>query len=212
MRRVKLDPFDLDISVLREAADVLRDGGVVGFPTDTVYGLAGDPRSETAVSKLYQIKSRPMKLAIPIIAADREQVMCCVRDVTSVAESLMASFWPGPLSIVMRAAIVLDRRVLGEGESVAVRIPANPIARGLAKQFGFPIMATSANVHGEQPGVNGKQVFEALGAKVDLVVDGGATRGGSPSTVVDARSEVPILVRNGAVPWSRVLGSLRQNC
>jgi len=209
VRRVTLDPVDLDIGVLREAADILRDGGLVGFPTDTIYGLAGDPRNETAVLKLYQVKSRPAALAVPIIAADREQVMRCVRDVTPVASSLMASFWPGPLSIIMKATLLLDRRILGEGDSVAMRIPENNIARELARQFGFPIMATSANVHGKPPGVTGKRVYETLGTKVDLILDGGAARGGIPSTIVDARGEIPMLVRGGAVPWSRVLDSLQ---
>ena len=107
MKRVILNPFDLDVGILREAVSVLRDGGLVGFPTDTVYGVAGDPRNKTAVLKVYQVKSRPSNLAVPIIAADREQVMGCVRDVTPVATSLMAAFWPGPLSIVMKAAGIL---------------------------------------------------------------------------------------------------------
>lgn len=208
MKRVILNPFDLDVGILREAVSVLRDGGLVGFPTDTVYGVAGDPRNKTAVLKVYQVKSRPSNIAVPIIAADREQVMGCVRDVTPVATSLMAAFWPGPLSIVMKAAGILDRRILGEGDSVAMRVPGNIIARELAKEFGFPIMATSANMHGEPPGVTGKEVCEALGGKVDLVLDGGRAPGGLSSTVVDGRGNVPVLVRDGPVPWSSILSLL----
>ena len=188
------------------AVDALRRGQVVAYPTDTLYGLAVNPANGDAVSRLFALKGRPLDKAIPLIAADLDQV----RDwttMTPLAERLAASFWPGPLTLVVATRRVVDPRVLGDGGTVAIRVPDQGEARTLAAAAGCPITSTSANASGQPPTPNPDGVARTLPA-VDVLVDDGVTTGGVASTIVDATGTQPILVRAGAIAWERVLESL----
>ena len=196
-----------DPQTLRIAARILTAGGVVAYPTDTLYGLAADPRDAAAVDRLVDAKRRPPGLAIPLIAADRAQAERAAGALTPLALRLMEAFWPGPLAIVVGAARDLDRRVVGEGGTIAVRVPANAVARALARTFQHPITATSANRSGRPAPATAADAGAAFGTDIDAVIDAGPTPGGAPSTIVDARGAAPRLVREGAVPWDRVLQS-----
>lgn len=187
------------------AADRLRQGLVVAYPTDTVYGLAVDPRNPDAVRRLFALKGRPETSALTLIAADVAQVRE-VAHMTAEAERIAARWWPGPLTIVMRAAAVLSPEMLAGGTTVGVRIPDHPVAVALARGFGFCITATSANRSGEPAAASADAVAQAL-PLVDVIIDGGHARGGPPSTIVDASREPIALIRAGAVPWERVLHS-----
>jgi L-threonylcarbamoyladenylate synthase len=192
---------------VRHAVAVLRDGGVVAYPTDTLYGLAVDPRSAAAVAKLFSVKQRIVGQAIPLIAANEHQAEL-VGTFTPVARRLVRIFWPGPLSIVVAATERVCAEVRAADGSVAVRVPDSEGARALAEAFGFCITATSANLSGEPPTPLAAVVRATLAERVDYILDAGDAPGGKPSTIVDARADTPRLVRAGVVPWERVLESL----
>ena len=205
---LSVDPERPDPEVLRKAVDALAAGEVVAFPTDTLYGLAVDPRRADAARRLFALKRRPAGQAVPLIAAGSGQVDLVAREVTRLARRLAARWWPGPLSIVLDAAPALDPRLLTEAGTVAIRVPAQGLARRLAADFEHPITATSANRSGEPPAADAAAVAAGLGSDLFVLVDGGPVRGGPPSTIVDARGDTPMLVREGAVGWDRVLQSL----
>jgi L-threonylcarbamoyladenylate synthase len=198
-----------DGEALKDAAAVLARGGVVVFPTDTLYGLAVDPWRHDAVARLFALKRRDARLAVPLIAADVAQVEAWLGALGSAGARLAAAFWPGPLTLVLDARPGLDPALLGEGPSVAVRVPAHAVATGLAGALGRPVTSTSANRSGQLPSARVADLPAALVAEVDLVLDAGPCRGGAPSTIVDVRRGEVVLIRAGAVPWDRVVESLR---
>ena len=189
------------------AVEVLRDGGVVAYPTDTLYGLAVDPRSAIAVARLFAIKERDAASAIPLIAASLEQAREAGH-FSDLHSRLAKSFWPGPLTIVLPAAEVIARELLGTGSTVALRVPAHPVAQALAARHGFCITSTSANRSGEAAATTAQQVSNELMNSIDLILDGGPSPGVAPSTIGAVTSEGPRLVRAGAIAWDRVLESL----
>jgi L-threonylcarbamoyladenylate synthase len=203
----RVRPDTPDPGAIREAAAYLRAGLVVAYPTDTLYGLAVDPRNAAAVQRLYELKGRPESSALTLIAADLAQVRAA-GELTVDAERLAAYWWPGPLTIVMHARPALAREALAGGATVGIRVPAHAVAVALARAAGFAITATSANRSGEPPATVPDEIATAMPG-VDAILDGGPVRGGAPSTLVDA-SKVPIaLVREGVVSWSKVLESLQ---
>jgi len=192
---------------LLRAITILRSGGVVAYPTDTLYGLGVDPRSTRAVERLFDVKEREPGKAVPLIAASIEQANeAAVFDARArqVAESL----WPGALSIVLQARNLLRSGILAADGSVAIRVPAHPISQALAAGFGFCITATSANLSGEPPTASPAVVARSIGNRIDFLFDAGESPGGPPSTIVDLRSPEPRLIRAGAVAWERVLRSI----
>jgi L-threonylcarbamoyladenylate synthase len=193
-------------AAVQAAVEAMRRGLVVAYPTDTLYGLAVDPANAGAVTKLFALKGRDLARAIPLIAADLSQVRAWTT-VTPLAERLAEAFWPGPLTLVLRAAVNIDTRVLAEDGTVAIRVPDHAVARALAAAAGCPVTSTSANPSGQPPTADADEVARALPA-VDVLIDGGLTPGGAPSTIVDATGSLPVLIRAGAIAWERVLESL----
>lgn len=203
--RLVVVPDAPDEPSLRQAADCLAAGEVVAFPTDTLYGLAVDPRNAAAVARLYDVKGRPADRAVPLVAADLDQVVEQVGRLTPLALQLAGRFWPGPLSLVIPASPSLVPGIVAPDGTVAVRVPAHPVARGLARMAGHPVTATSANRSGRPPAVTPEEVVRELGDGVALVLDAGPAPGGPPSTVVRVTADRIELVREGAVAWTRVL-------
>jgi L-threonylcarbamoyladenylate synthase len=209
VRVLTVDPQNPAQTAVREAADALARGAIVAFPTDTLYGLAVDPRSASAVDRLYAVKGRAFDQPLPLIAADEVQAAVEAGELSALARSLAAEFWPGPLTLIVPAHAGLCPRVHGSTGRVAVRVPAHPTARALARAVGHPITATSANISGDPPASSAEQVLTTLGGSIDLLLDGGPTSGGLPSTIVDTTGTTPLLVRAGVVPWERVLEFLQ---
>jgi L-threonylcarbamoyladenylate synthase len=193
--------------LISRAADTLSAQGIVAYPTDTLYGLAVDPRSDVAVERLFTAKGRPAGVAIPLIAASLEQAQE-LATFTDADLRLARAFWPGPLTLVLRPRQPLSPRVVASGRTVAVRVPANAIARALAAAFGFCITATSANRSGDAPARSADAALTALGDEIDLVLDGGPSESGPASTIVEIGEGGPQLIRAGAVGFDRVLKSL----
>ena len=203
--QLSLDPSTPDEATIDQAVRVLIGGHLIGYPTDTLYGLGADPRRPDAVERLFAAKGRPAELAVPLIAADLEQVERHAGVLTPLGRRIADEFWPGPITLVLTATSTLSRRLLGGGDSVAVRVPDHEVARALARRLGHPVTATSANRSGQPAPSTAEETVAALGTAVDLVVDAGATTGGAPSTIVDVRAETPVLVRPGMIPWDRVV-------
>ena len=209
MIRLRVDPIQLLPDDLLQAAGVLARGGVVAYPTDTLYGLAVDPAQTSAVEALFRIKARQAGHAIPLVAADLTQVERVGR-MTALASELALRFWPGPLTLVIEARPGIPDAVQAGTGHVAIRIPDHRLARALAEAAGCALTSTSANRSGDPPPSTGDEVASTLGDHVDLLLDGGPSPGGLPSTIVDATGDEPLLLRPGAVGWDRVLESLRR--
>jgi L-threonylcarbamoyladenylate synthase len=208
MVNLRIDTAQPDHALISRAAAVLRAGGIVAYPTDTFYGLAANPAAAATILQLYRIKGRQVDQAVPLIAADVEQVEACAGKLDRLARTLAERFWPGPLTIVIPAwAGLADALHAGTG-TVAIRVPGHPTARALAAACGWPITSTSANRSGDTPPTTAEAVRLALGRDLDAILDGGALPGGRPSTIVDVTGREPRLVRAGAVPWERVLECL----
>lgn len=204
MRRLFVDPASPQRDALQEAAKWIRSGGVVAIPTDTLYALAADPFRADAVARVFAVKGRAAERALPLIAADVEQVAAHLGRLTSVGERLAQRFWPGPLTLLVTAPPTLANGVTGGTDRVGVRVPKDYVARAICRATGRPITATSANVSGQPATANPGEVERMLGTHIDLLIDGGATPGGPPSTIVDITEQPPRLVRAGAIPWDEI--------
>jgi L-threonylcarbamoyladenylate synthase len=161
VRILKIDPHAPDPTTLSEAATIIAGGGIVAYPTDTLYGLAVDPRNDAAVERLYRAKERDANLAVPLIAGSLEQALAA-GTFTDADVRLARAFWPGPLSIVVPASAIVSARLVGPGATVAVRVPAHPVARGLALSFGCAITSTSANRSGMPAGTSANETAAAF--------------------------------------------------
>jgi L-threonylcarbamoyladenylate synthase len=204
VRRVFVDPDSPQRDAIQEAATWIVNGGVVAIPTDTLYGLAADPFSAAAVARVFVVKGRSAERALPLIAADAAQIAAHLGRLPRDAERLAARFWPGPLTVLVAAPRSLATDVTGGTGKVGVRVPADRVARAVCAAVGRPITATSANVSGDSATSDPAQVERMLGDRIDLLIDAGQTRGGAPSTIVDATGDRPALVRAGAIPWDEI--------
>ncbi len=193
---------------LRPAADAIVAGGIVAYPTDTLYGLGVDPTRASAVERLCGLKTRSAQAGIPLIASSLVQVESEAGALPSLGRRLAAEFWPGPLTLVFEPKAAFAAGVCAADGSVAVRVPRARAACRLAALCGGPITATSANRAGRRPAATATEVVSELGAAVAIVLDGPAALTGPPSTIVDVRGRRPHLIREGAVAWERVLQSL----
>jgi L-threonylcarbamoyladenylate synthase len=204
MKRLIVDPRRPDPTAIAEAAGVIRDGGIVAYPTDTLYGLAADPRDLRAVARLFAVKGRAGDRAIPLIACD-ELAAAHAGRLTGRTRALARHFWPGPLTLLVRADARLAPAVHSESRLVGVRVPDSVVARALARAAGGLITATSANRSGAGATADPELLQPLAASGLDLLLDAGPAPGGPPSTIVDVTAEPPLLVRPGAVAWERVL-------
>lgn len=189
-----------DAAGLAAAVEALRRGGVVGLPTDTVYGIAVALDTPGGIERLFAVKDRPPDRAIMVLADSLDQVAPEV-EIPPAARVLAAACWPGGLTLVLplRPGATLPPALSAGTATLGVRVPDHPVPRAIARAIG-PIPATSANRHGEPPALDGSAVVRALGDRLDLVVDGGTARGGTSSTVVDCSTGPPTILRAGALP------------
>ncbi|HET9372840.1 MAG TPA: L-threonylcarbamoyladenylate synthase [Vicinamibacterales bacterium] len=207
-RRLRIGPAAASAAALDAPLAWLRRGGIVIVPTDTLYGLAVDPRSAAAVADVFDLKGRDDQAALPLLAASGAQVEETIGRLGPVGRDLAARFWPGPLALILDAPEEVAPAVHAGTGGVAVRVPAHEIARRLALEFGWPLTATSANRSGS-PAVRSVAALAALAAdRRVFTIDAGLVPGGAASTIVDVRPTPPRLVREGAVAWSRVLESM----
>lgn len=209
VERWVVSPLDPDPGVLARAAGVLRAGGVIVFPTDTLYGLAADPRNPAAVAAVFRVKGRGPDEPLPLVAADVGQVEGEAAVMSPLARRLAERFWPGPLTLVLAARTTLAPSVTAGTGTVAIRVPDHVVARRLTALAGFPLTSTSANRSGFPAAATAVEAAAGLEEGLAGVLDAGITPGGAPSTIVDARGDEPRLVRAGAIAFERVLEALR---
>ncbi len=199
-RQRKEDTVESDLDgQIERAVDLLAAGGVIAIPTDTLYGLAARAFDVDAVLRVFRIKGRESVAALPLLLADPEDAPLFAGSFPSVAQKLAERFWPGPLTIVLRRAARVPDAVTGGGPTVALRVPDHQVPRQLARRLGTPITGTSANLSGAAPARSAEEVVRKLGAKLDMVIDGGLLPEGPPSTVVDLAASPPKVVRSGAI-------------
>jgi L-threonylcarbamoyladenylate synthase len=199
-----------DSASVQVAAEVIAVGGVVALPTDTLYGLAADPFRADAVARLVAVKGRSSGRALPLIAADLEQIVSYLGSLPPMGRCLAEKFWPGPLTLLIGAPAALAEDVTGGTGRVGVRVPAHGVARDLCRACQRPLTATSANLSGEPPSSDPDEVERTLGARIDLLLDAGRAPGGQPSTIVDVTGSALRLVRAGALRWDEVQACVRR--
>jgi len=184
---------------VRRAAEILRRGGLVAFPTETVYGLGADASSEAALKKLYAVKRRPPDHPVIVHFASAEDAFAWAREVPEAARRLAARFWPGPLTLILMRAAHVGDFVTGGQDTVGLRVPSHPVARELLGIFGGGVAAPSANRFGRVSPTRAEHVRADLGAEVDLVLEGGPSEVGIESTIVDLSRGGAVLLRPGAI-------------
>lgn len=196
---VRINKNDPEIELIDFAANVIREGGLVAFPTETVYGIGANSFNEEAVKKIFIAKGRPQDNPLIVHIAELEQIYDLVEDVPQKAKTLMKKFWPGPLTLIFKKSEKVPYVNTAGMDTVAIRMPSNPIAHLLIKRAEVPISAPSANVSGKPSPTDASHVIEDLYGKVDVIIDGGKCDVGVESTVLDLTEKVPVILRPGAV-------------
>ncbi len=209
---LKVNPKNPNPETIQKAADILKLGGLVAFPTETVYGLGADALNAEAVLALFAAKKRPLDNPPIVHVADPKDVLALVVGVPPKAEVLMEKFWPGPLTLIFKRSSKVPKQTTAGLDTIAIRMPNHKVALALIKQSQYPIAAPSANLAGKPSPTTAQHVFEELKGRIDVIIDGGATRIGVESTVVDLSVDPPMLLRPGGTPFEvlkEVLGDLQ---
>ncbi len=194
---LKLTDKNID-EVISAAISILKNGGIIAYPTETFYGLGAKYDIDSALKRLYEIKQRPEEKAMPLIIGDKKELSLITDSINASTEELIDRFWPGPLTVLFNALPDLTEYIVSLNKA-ALRIPGESFALKLAKVSGFPITATSANISGMPPADSAKMVLDYFDGSIDLIIDGGKTKGGLPSTIVDATGNTIKIIRKGAV-------------
>jgi len=185
---------------IKQAVVILKQGGLVAYPTDTVYGLGAVMTDIATVDRIFQVKGRPKGMALPVLLADPGQIEEIVTSVPPALRLLADAFFPGALTIILPKSITVPDIVTGGGKTVGFRIPDHPVPIALIRQLGKPIVGTSANLSGLNSALTAAEVTKQIGDKIDMVIDGGKCPGGVESTVVDLSGDKPLIRRQGAIP------------
>lgn len=193
-------------SEIQAALKILQNGGIVAFPTDTVYGLGALAFNNNAIESIYKAKNRPIEKAIPILIGDLSDFEKVAGDIPNMALRFASRFWPGPLTCIVPKKQTLPLAVSAT-TTVAVRIPDHIDARALLRAAG-PMAVTSANISGGQNPSTAQEVYDQLNGRIPLILDGGTTQGGIPSTLVDCTGELPMILREGPITLNELLSAL----
>jgi L-threonylcarbamoyladenylate synthase len=199
---LKIVPDRAEPDRLKLISDILKADGVMAYPTETFYGLGAIAFSKKAVRKIYQLKRREQAKPLSVVVSDIEMAENIAAALPPLFRTLAREFWPGPLTLVVEAKPVFPKQMMGPGQSLAMRVPGAHWLRDLVRYVGVPITATSANISGEREIATAEEIIKLFNRKLDLIVDGGPTAGGLPSTIVDLVSREPRILRVGAVPLS----------
>jgi L-threonylcarbamoyladenylate synthase len=184
---------------IEKGVEILRKGGVIAFPTDTVYGLGAGAYMESGIKRVFEIKNRPAEMALPLLLADVSQIHEVAKEVPAYAWRLIKTFSPGGLTLVVYRTGIVKDLITNGGDTVAIRIPDHPVPRALIKGSGMPLIGTSANVSGQPAVITAEDVRRQLGNSVDLIIEGIPAPKGTESTVVDVTGDVPVILREGAI-------------
>jgi L-threonylcarbamoyladenylate synthase len=207
VRRV-IAPEAPSASAMARAALILRQGGLVAFPTDTLYALGADASNLMAVKRIFAAKGRSLRSPIPLLVADLTMAIQLVGELPEAAVRLAGRWWPGPLTLVVTAPPTVCALLTAGTGRIGLRVPDAAVALALIRQFGGPVTGTSANRSGQKDPLNASEVLHQLGDQVNLVLDGGPVVSGAPSTVVDVTISPPAIVRQGPIRQEEILSLL----
>lgn len=205
---LKVDPSNIDIEIMKSAAAVILSGGLVAFPTETVYGLGANAFDKNAVEKIFVAKGRPQDNPLIVHVASEEQAESTAEELTPEVRRLTKAFWPGPLTLVMKKSSLIPDNITAGLDTVAVRMPSHPAALELIRLSGVPIAAPSANLSGRPSTTSAQHVIEDLAGKIDMILDAGSTRYGIESTVLDTTTAPMTVLRPGGLTVEALKGVL----
>lgn len=205
---VKMDPENIDYDIIKEAAQIINKGGIVVFPTETVYGIGADALNDEAVDKIFKAKGRPQDNPLIVHIAEFDDLYNLIETVPASAKMLGQKYWPGPLTMILYKKSILSDKITAGLNTAAIRLPVNKIALALIKESKKPIAAPSANLSGKPSPTDASHCIEDLMGKVDMIIDGGNTDIGLESTVVDMTSEIPMILRPGGVTREDIVSVL----
>lgn len=193
-----------DIAVISQAAEIIKRGGLLVYPTDTFYGLGGDPGNELTIQRIFQVKGRPLNKPLPLIIGDTSCLEEWASDIPPVSKRLMDSFWPGPLTLILPAVSGLPSALTAGTGKIGIRWPKSPVATAIAKMADTAIISTSANLSEKGGIVDPEGLFKDMNGLVDMIIDSGVLPPTSGSTIVDACSEPIRIIREGDMPRDRL--------
>lgn len=196
---LKIDENNIDFNKIKEAAEVIKNGGLVCFPTETVYGIGANAFDENAVAKIFKAKGRPSDNPLIVHIESFDDIYNLAKEVPKKAEILADKFWPGPLTIILQKKDIVPKITTAGLDTVAIRMPKNKIARAIIKEAGVPIAAPSANISGLPSGTSFKYCYDDLFSKVDIIIDGGICEVGLESTVINISDDKNIILRPGHI-------------
>lgn len=197
---IKINQRRPEPAKIKQAVRVLKRGGLVAFPTDTVYGLSADATNPAAVKKIFKVKKRLLSNPLPVLIAQKTDLKKYTINTPIKIKKLIKKLWPGPLTIVLKKKKIIPNIVTAGGKTVGIRVPDNPMALALIKTFGRPLVTTSANFSGKRSPTTARCVQKNLNNKINLILDGGKTKLGVESTVLDCVTSPPTILRSGAIP------------
>lgn len=201
---VRINPELIELDKVKKIAKYLKMDGVIVYPTETFYALGANCFSQKAIQAIYRLKKRPLYKPLAVVISDLDMIREIVLEIPSTIEPLISDFWPGPLTLVLKAAPRVPQELLGPSGSIGVRLTEHRWLRSLVRQASFPVTATSANISGRKDISDPENALQVFNGKVDLMVDGGETKGDLPSTVLDLSGKRARIIREGVIPVSQL--------
>lgn len=205
---IRIDSHSPLPAALGRIIDILKGGGVIAYPTETFYGLGADAFNPAAVEKIFEIKGRAQRNPIPLIIGRLDLLAGLVLEIPGIATKLIEKFWPGPLTLVFRAAPTINPALTGGSGKIGIRLSSHQLARKLSEGISGPLTATSANLSGAGESTSASEVLLGLNDRISAVADGGATPGGKGSTVIDITVDPPVFFRHGAISAKAIKDTL----
>lgn len=195
---------NLNFEKLKEPAQIIKQGGLVVFPTETVYGIGTNGLEEKAIKKLYEVKKRPLNKPISLLVSNIEMVKEIAKDITDVEYKIMETFFPGPLTIILKKKKRIPNILTANSDTVGIRMPQGEIARKILEYANIPIATPSANISGKPSGTNIQSIIQDLGNQVDCYIDAGESQIGISSTIVQVVDGIPHILRQGSITKEQI--------
>ena len=196
---IKIDPKNPSHRDIMKASEIIKKGGTVIFPTETLYGLGGIITDEKVIKRIFKIKSRSSVKPLPVMISNLENLHLVAYEIPKEGEILAKKYWPGPLTLILKKSPSISSVITCGGPSAGIRIPANPVALKLLEAVGVPMAVTSANISGEENILTIEEIIDCFKNEVDVIIDGGPISYGIASTVVDLTGEKPVILREGKI-------------
>ena len=198
-----------DYTKLIKPAEIIKNGGIVVFPTETVYGIGTNGLDENAIRKLYEVKERPLNKPINLLVSSIDMIKSVTKDITELEYFLIKEFFPGPLTIILKKKSIVPDILTAGNDTIGIRMPNQEIALRLIEYAGVPIATPSANISGNPSGIEMKKIMEEFKEKVDCYIDGGKSKIGLASTIIQVVNDVPIILREGSISKQQIMEKIK---